>query len=83
MQVISFVAYLKDYPGPVSILLAEEDEIVPASSTLALYEALPHTDRKRLLRIPWAGHNTWFWRVSDAQWRELLPAGGIARSHVP
>ncbi len=78
------VAYLKDYAGTVSIILAEEDETLPPASTLALYEALPHPDRKRLLRIPQAGHNTWFWLVSDAQWRDLLlPAQSRMTNSLP
>lgn len=66
------VDYLKSYPGPVTILMAEDDEIMPSSSTLALYDALPHLDRKRLVRVPYVGHNEWFWQVSEAQWREML-----------
>ena len=66
------VAYLQAYAGPVTVLLAERDEIIPASSTLALFAALPYADRKRLLRIPEATHNEWFWRLEDACWRELL-----------
>ncbi len=78
------VAYLKDYAGTVSIILAEEDETLPPASTLALYEALPHPDRKLLLRIPQAGHNTWFWLVSDAQWRDLLlPAQSRMTNSLP
>ena len=66
------VAYLKNYHGPISLLMAEDDEIMPASCTLALYDALPHADRKHLVRLPSVGHNEWFWQVSDGQWRELL-----------
>lgn len=68
------VAYLRNYPGPVTVLMAEDDEIMPAASTLALYEALPHADRKRLSRVQYCGHNEWFWQVTDAQWREILAA---------
>ena len=66
-------AYLKAYDGSVTILMAEDDEIMPASCTLALYEALPHADRKLLIRIPWSGHNEWFCNVTDAQWLAILP----------
>ena len=68
------VTYLKSYAGPVTILMAEDDEIMPAASTLALYEGLPHADRKRLVRVPYCGHNEWFWQVADAQWRVILAA---------
>ena len=66
------VAYLKSYSGPVTILMAEDDEIMPAASTLALYERLPQAGRKRLVRVPYCGHNEWFWQVTDAQWQEIL-----------
>lgn len=68
------VAYLKNYAGPVTVLMAEDDEIMPASSTHALYDGLPRADRKRLIRVPYCGHNEWFWQVTDAQWREILAA---------
>ena len=66
------VAYLKRYAGPVTVLLAERDEIVPKSSTLALYEALPQSG-KRLVRLTSTTHNEWFERLAEEQWRELLP----------
>lgn len=66
------VAYLRDYAGPVTVLMAGDDEIMPASSTQALYDALPGAARKRLVRVPDCGHNEWFWQVSDAQWRDAL-----------
>jgi len=68
------VAYLKNYAGPITILKAEDDEIMPAASTLALYDALPHADRKRLVRVPYVGHNEWFWQITDVQWRAILPS---------
>jgi hypothetical protein len=52
--------------------MAEDDEIMPASCTLALYAALPHGDRKRLVRVPYVGHNEWFCQISDDQWRAIL-----------
>jgi pimeloyl-ACP methyl ester carboxylesterase len=68
------VAYLKSYAGPVTVLMAEDDEIMPAASTLALYDGLPRAEKKRLIRVPYCGHNEWFWQVTDAQWREILAA---------
>lgn len=66
------VAYLKNFEGPITVLMAEDDEIMPAASTLALFNGLPHADRKRLVRVPYVGHNEWFWQVSDDQWRTIL-----------
>ena len=67
------VAYLQDYEGPVTVLQAEDDEIMPAACTRALYDGLPHADRKWRVTVPHVGHNEWFWQVTDAQWREILP----------
>lgn len=66
------VAALKDYPGPVTVVQAEDDLVVPADCTRALYEALPHADRNGLIKLPHTGHDDWFWALSDAQWREML-----------
>ena len=65
-------SYLRNYGGAVTLIMAEDDEIVPRRSTLALYEGLPHADRKRLVTAPHVGHNEWFWQITDDQWREIL-----------
>ncbi len=46
---------LKDYPGPVAFLLAEDDRTVPAQLGRALYEAYPGV--KRLWVTAQADHN--------------------------
>lgn len=65
-------AALAAYSGPVTILMAGDDEIIPARSTLRLYEAMRHALPRRLIRIPDVGHNDWFDILTDAQWREIL-----------
>lgn len=49
------VANLRDYPGPVAFLLAENDRTVPARLGRALYESYPGV--KRLWVTPRADHN--------------------------
>lgn len=66
------VESLRNYPGPVTLVQAEDDSVVPAECTRALFEALPHADRKRLICLPYTGHCDWFWPLTDAQWREML-----------
>jgi pimeloyl-ACP methyl ester carboxylesterase len=66
------VAYLKEYAGLVTVLMSERDEIMPAACTLALYAGLPRAGSKRLVRLPSAAHNDWFWMLSEEQWREIL-----------
>ena len=48
-------AWLKDYRGPVKMVLAERDEIIPAKFGRRLYDAYP--GRKQLEVMAGAGHN--------------------------
>jgi uncharacterized protein len=48
-------AWLKDYRGPVKMVLAERDEIIPAKFGRRLYDAYP--GRKQLEVMVGAGHN--------------------------
>jgi alpha-beta hydrolase superfamily lysophospholipase len=64
---------LSQYQGDVTIVLAEADEIIPRQSTLTLYDSLRSTRHKRLVTISGSGHNDWFYLMTDAQWREILP----------
>ncbi len=65
-------SYLRYYGGVVTLLMAEDDEIVPCRSTLALYEGLPFPNKKRLICAARVGHNDWFGQITDEQWREIL-----------
>jgi pimeloyl-ACP methyl ester carboxylesterase len=67
-------AYLKNYAGPVTLLMAEADRVIPRASTLALHAAFPCS---RLMTVPDAGHNDWFWRMMDVQWCEILTKGQL------
>ena len=58
-------ANLRNFTGPVAVLIAERDEIIPHSQTQALYRSLPA--RKQLWLFKNAGHNSWpSW--PDAPW---------------
>lgn len=50
---------MKQYHGPLLIIHAEFDHIIPFGDALALYEAAPSRD-KTLLKIPRADHNNIF-----------------------
>ena len=65
-------SYLRDYKGAVTLIMAEDDEIVPRRSTLALYDGLPLVNKKKLVTAPLVGHNEWFGQITDDQWREIL-----------
>lgn len=75
------VANLARFDGPVAVVLAEQDSIVPARFGQALFAALPGP--KRLWTQPGADHNNWMERLDANWWQEitafLLPAPAIAR----
>ena len=62
-------ANLSQYPGPVAILVAERDEIIPARHSQRLYEALREPRRRWI--FPEAGHNGWPIQPTAAWWDEV------------
>lgn len=64
-------AALRDYRGPVVVVTAGSDEIIPAAEGERLYRALG-TPAKRLSGIHGAWHNDWVERVSREDWQEWL-----------
>ena len=63
-------ANLSQYPGPVAILIAEQDEIIPAQHSQRLYERL--REPKRRWVFPQAGHNSWPAHPTAVWWDEVL-----------
>jgi alpha-beta hydrolase superfamily lysophospholipase len=65
---------LEGYTGPVAVLIAERDEIIPLDHGRRLYEALPAPKLQRI--FPGAGHNSWpidpsaMWWDDDSDWLE-------------
>ena len=64
------VANLANYRGPIAIILAGQDEIIPNRLTRHLYETLP--EPKRLWTFPKAGHNTWPSGAHEPWWSEMM-----------
>lgn len=62
-------AALQGYPGPVAMLIAGRDEIVPPAQSQRLFQAL--TEPKRLWVFPEADHNTWPASSNPAWWAEV------------
>jgi fermentation-respiration switch protein FrsA (DUF1100 family) len=60
---------LRDYRGPVKIVLAGADEIIPVESGRRLFEGCPGP--KNLLIIPGAHHND-IAEQSPAWWKEVF-----------
>jgi alpha-beta hydrolase superfamily lysophospholipase len=61
---------LRDYKGPVAILMAEQDEIIPNRLSQNLYESL--TTTKKLWVFPDAGHNSWPTDPDEKWWAEVM-----------
>jgi pimeloyl-ACP methyl ester carboxylesterase len=64
------IGNLRDFEGPIAVVMAGEDEIIPNRRTKRLYEALPES--KRLWTLQGAGHNDWLTVVGGVWWREIM-----------
>ncbi len=60
---------LKSYSGPVAVLVAGQDEIIPKKLELKLYESLSRP--KKLWIFENAGHNDWPVDPLEQWWREV------------
>jgi len=72
---------LEGYRGATAVVVAERDSVVPPRHGLRMYARL--SGRKRLWRLPDAGHNDWPGAIDSAWWGEILrflaegpPSGG-------
>jgi len=63
------IGNLKTYGGPVAVIGAERDEVIPLRHAQALYDALG--TRKKMWKIAGAGHNDWPLRAGPALWNEI------------
>jgi fermentation-respiration switch protein FrsA (DUF1100 family) len=62
--------WLKQYRGPVAIILAEDDTIVPAKFGRKLYET--YAGPKRLIIADQADHNDLLHSLPASAWQEAL-----------
>jgi len=58
---------LQDFHGPVSVIMAEHDTIVPAESTRRLFAS--YSGPKKLWQLSTSGHNEVLWDISDGDLR--------------
>lgn len=63
------MAALRDFSGPVAVIIAEQDQITPPRCGRQLLEKLRGSGR--LWSVPDADHNEAAWNLSDARWREV------------
>jgi hypothetical protein len=61
---------LRTFDGPVAVLMAGRDEVIPNAHTMRLYESLP--GQKRLWVFDRAGHNSWPASADAGWWAEVM-----------
>ena len=64
-------AALQAYRGPIVVVTAAADEIIPATEGWRLFQSLA-TPRKRLHELPGAHHNDWLEQTTLQNWQEWL-----------
>ena len=64
------VANLKNFRGPVAVVMAERDEVIPNRLTQKLFESIAAP--KRMWQFDEAGHNSWPTAPGLAWWREVM-----------
>jgi alpha-beta hydrolase superfamily lysophospholipase len=64
------VTNLSTYHGPIAVVMAGQDKIIPNRFTRRLYEALQ--EPKRLWTFPQAGHNSWPSKPDESWWAEMM-----------
>ncbi len=64
------VEHLRTYHGPLVVLIAEQDEIIPRSSSMALYDQYQST--KKLVILSNVTHNTWPSVMDQNRWLEIM-----------
>jgi len=64
------IGNLQSFKEKISVVGAEQDEILPIKHARNLYASLPE-GRKRMWVIQGAGHNDWPFHADDSLWREM------------
>jgi pimeloyl-ACP methyl ester carboxylesterase len=64
------VANLQGFQGPLAIVRAENDDVIPSPCTMRLYHSF--TGAKRLFTVDGAGHIGWQDGCDKAWWEELI-----------
>lgn len=61
---------MRNFGGPVAVIMAGEDEVIPNKRTKKLCESLP--ENKKLWTLQGVGHNDWHTAVDGAWWGEIM-----------
>jgi len=76
------VTNLSNYRGPIAIVGAEQDGVIPIRHARDLYGALS-SPAKRMWSIPKAGHNDWPMHVGRSFWDEIACHVSSCRMPTP
>lgn len=74
------ISNLRDFKGPVAVIGAGEDEVIPVTHAENLYVSLPGKS-KRMWKVQGAGHNNWMNFTDNAWWKEVM--GLFAEANNP
>jgi uncharacterized protein len=61
---------LRLFQGPIAVIGAERDEVIPVRHAQELYRSL--SGKKKMWMITGAGHNDWPDRMDPSWWREIM-----------
>jgi len=64
------VGNLRSFSGPVAVIGAEHDEVIPVRHAQELYRSLE--GNKKMWMIKGSGHNDWPDRMDPSWWREIM-----------
>jgi pimeloyl-ACP methyl ester carboxylesterase len=60
---------LQTFSGPLAIIMAEEDDVIPGVSTIRLFES--YSGPKKLWRVTSSGHNQALQQIADSELRSV------------
>ena len=64
------ITNLREFKGPIAVVMADKDEVIPNKRTDKLFESLP--ENKRLWTLNDVGHNNWITVVDTKWWKEVM-----------
>jgi hypothetical protein len=64
------VGNLGSFQGPIAVIGAEHDEVIPVRHAQGLFRSL--TGNKKMWMVRGAGHNDWPDRMDPSWWREIM-----------
>jgi len=80
------VGNLRQWAGPLAVVAAEQDEIIPSRNARRLFDSLACP--KRLWVLPGVGHNNWPAAVGERWWGDVMgflsaPSAALSLPRLP